>query len=109
MARKSKRDDWMPNPDCEAAYARTLETAHICAAALFGEKPTDDPAANASPEAMMHAMGMMYFLLRIDPKDLAALYDGPGSLADFDYKPFPPGYWLKQGVFGQVRTDLTPS
>ena len=102
MARKLKRNDWTPNPDCEAAYARAIETAHTCAAALFGEKPTDDPAANASPYALMHAMGMMYFLARLDPKDLAALSTGPGSFADFDYKPFPPGYWFKQGVFGQL-------
>ena len=84
MARKSKRPEWTPNPACEAAYDRILATAHLCAATLCGEKPTNDPSANASPQALMFAMGMMFFLARIDPAASAnpsrTLTAMPGSI-----------------------------
>ena len=47
-------------------------------------------------------MGMMYFLLRIDPRDARLLFTGEGSLADADYKPFPPGYVFRKGVFAEL-------
>ena len=67
-----------------AAYARAIETAHLAAASLCGEKPVADPARKASPRALFHAMGMMYFLARLNPRDMAALFTGPGSFADFE-------------------------
>jgi hypothetical protein len=96
MARKSKHHDWTPNPDCEAAYGRVLDTALICSAVLWGEKLESDRPEDAPPHVLIHAFGFIYFLRRIDPKDLAALSCGPGSFADFAYKPFPPGYWMKK-------------
>lgn len=105
MSRKIKSTDWSPNPDCEAAYGRILDTAHICAAALLGERLTQDPARDASPMALMHAMGMMYFLCRIDPKDLTAISTGPGSFADFAYKPFPSNFRPRKPILDVLRAS----
>ena len=106
MTRKMKSTDWSPNPDCEAAYGRILAIAHICAASLLGQKLTQDPARDASPMALLHAMGMMYFLCRIDPKDLAAISTGPGSFADFAYKPFPPNFRPNKPMFDVLTAVL---
>ena len=67
---------------------------------MLGEKPVED-INDASCPAMILAMGMGYFLLRIDPKDAEALYVGDGSFGDAGYKPFPPGYWFKKGAFAE--------
>lgn len=102
MARKSKLTNWAPSPECEAAYGRIVETAHLCAAVLAGEKPTDDPSSNASPQALMQAMGMIWFLARIDPADLVAFTTGPGSLADIAHGPLSLRRTPKKGVFAQM-------
>lgn len=102
MARKSKLTNWAPSPACEAAYGRIVATAHLCAAALTGEKPTDDPSSNASPQALMQAMGMIWFLLRIDPADLTAFTTGPGSLADIAHGPIPVPRGPRKAVFAQM-------
>lgn len=85
MARRSKRPEWTPSPASEAAYDGILATAHRCAAALTGERPSENPGADASPQALMFAMGMMFFLSRIDPADLAAFTTGPGSIAELPF------------------------
>ena len=77
-------------------------TAHLCAAALTGEKPTDDPSSNASPQALMQAMGMIWFLARIDPADLTAFTTGPGSLADIAHGPLPVSRAPRKAVFAQM-------
>ncbi len=91
MPRKPGRisADWKPNPEADAAFARIIDTAHLCAAALFGERPVAEPEKNAPPHLLQCAGGMLYFLCRIDPKDMVALASGPGSFADFNYRPFP--------------------
>jgi hypothetical protein len=93
-----------PNSSCECqeAYRRVLRIAHVSAAVLWGEKPTDDPERDASGRALLLATGMMYFLLRIDPEDARLLFMGKGSLGDLDYKPYPPGYFLKKGAFAAL-------
>lgn len=90
MARK-KRQDFTPDPECEAAFGRVVDTAHLCAATLFGEPRVDDPAKDASLRALLMAMGMVYFLLRIAPDDLRALLS-QGGFGALDWKPFPPDY-----------------
>ncbi len=102
MARKSRQPRWTPNPECEAAFERITRNAHQCAALLWGEKPCENPEEEASGRALMLAMAMSYFLCRIDPKDALALYSGKGSFADFDYKPYPPGYRVKDGLFSRL-------
>lgn len=101
MPRKSprKKPDWTPSPECETAYANAIETAHLAAASLLGEKPVDDPGRDASAAALMLAMAMVFFLVRLDPRDGGALYRGPGSFADFDYKPFDRSRWPKKSFF----------
>lgn len=101
MPRKSprKKPDWTPSPECETAYANAIGTAHLAAASLLGEKPVDNPERDASAAALKLAMAMMFFLLRLDPRDVGALYRGPGSLAEFDYKPFDRSRWPKKSVF----------
>ena len=103
MTRKSrdKTSNWTPTPECAAAYARAIETAHLAAASLCGEKPVADPARKASPRVLFHAMGMMFFLARLDPRDMAALFTGPGSFADFDHKPLPLNRWPKKSVLDE--------
>lgn len=98
MPRKPKAK-WTPNPECQAAYGRVIKTAHIAAATLFGEKPAENPEENASSRAFLMAAGMIYFLLRIDPKDARALFVGEGSFGSLNYKPYPPGHWLRNGPF----------
>jgi len=92
MPRRPDRDkaEWRPNPASDEAFTRIIDIAHRCAATLAGEKPVENPVKDASPAALHLAMAMAYFLCRIDPKDMVALASGPGSFADFDYKPFPP-------------------
>lgn len=103
MPRKSaKTDRWTPNPECQDAYERVIRTAHLSAAALWGEKPVDDPSKDASCRALMLAMGMMYFLLRIDPRNARLLFTGEGSLGEAGHEPFPPGYAFRRGVFAQL-------
>lgn len=103
MPRKSaKTDTWTPSPECQDAYERVIRTAHLSAAALWGEKPVDDPSEDASCRALMLAMGMTYFLLRIDPRDARLLFTGERSLGDAGYKPFPPGYVFRKGVFAEL-------
>ena len=97
MARR--KDDWQPNPACEAALGRVTRTAQICAASLFGEPACDDLAERLTPQAARQAAGMMYFLARISPDDIAALFAGPGSLADIAYTPFPPDHRPRGGLF----------
>jgi hypothetical protein len=87
MARK-KTPVFIPDPDYQAAYARAQETAHRCAAMLLGEEPVEDPSAQASLPALMAAMGMMYFLLRLDPAILRGLLSEDGIHVRF-WKPFP--------------------
>lgn len=82
--------DWKPSPECDEAFGRILEVAHRSAAAYLGQKPVADPIRDASLVALTHASAMIYFLFRVDPKDLVALASGPGSIADFDHRPFPP-------------------
>jgi hypothetical protein len=103
MARKTM-PEFTPDPEYEAAYCRAIDTADICAATLFGEKLVEDPARQASPRALMMAMGMIYFLLRLDPADLRALgaQDGFGDLC---WKPFPPDYVVRRnGPFADLLT-----
>jgi hypothetical protein len=50
---------------------------------------------------MLTAMAMVWFMLRIDPKDAALLYPGPGSFADVD-KPFPPEMRPSENGFGDL-------
>lgn len=88
MSRRQKHPDWTPNPECDAAWTRAIATAHQCAAVLLGEEQTDEPQDDASPEALLYAIGMLFFLARLAPGDLAALCTGPGSLADLPLKPF---------------------
>jgi hypothetical protein len=103
MPRKSaKTDRWTPSPEWQDAYERVIRTAHLSAAALWGEKPVDNPSEDASCRALMQAMGMMYFLLRIDPRDARLLFTGEGSPGNADYKPFPPGYVFRKGVFAEL-------
>jgi hypothetical protein len=102
MARRPKLTNWAPSPECEAAYNRIVETAHLCAAVLTGEKPTDDPSSNASPQALMQAMGMIWFLARIDPADLSAFTTGPGSLADIAHGPLALPRAPRKAMFAQM-------
>lgn len=99
MPRKAARarPEWKPSPECEAAFARIIDTAHRCAATFTGEKPAADPEKNASQAALILAGMMLWFLCRIDPKDMVALASGPGSFADFAYRPFPPLPKRKRG------------
>lgn len=84
MARKNKPDIAM-NPECNAALARVTKLADRLAAGLVGE----ELPACGRPEtaaASVLSSGMIYFLLRIDPADLHALFSDEGSLKRFAYK-----------------------
>jgi hypothetical protein len=89
MPRKIKTDDWVRTPEFEDAWRRTIDTAWQCAALFWGETPTQTPQRDASMLVTVTAMAMAFFMHRIDPKDAALLYVGPGSFADL-YKPYPP-------------------
>lgn len=91
-----------PNAKAKAAFGRIHETALVCAASLFGDKPPAD-VKDLSPEALRHAAGMMLFLTRIDPKDMAALVTGPGSFADFRYQPWPADFQAEKPLFAPVQ------
>ena len=68
--------DWKPSPECDEAFGRILEVAHRSAAAYLGQKPVADPIRDASLVALTHASAMIYFLFRVDPKDLALALKG---------------------------------
>ena len=102
MRRRIPLADWTPNPECEKAFAHALETAHLCAAAMWGERPSDKPERDASARALMLSGAMIYFLFRLDPDHLRALVTGPGSMEEWSYKPFPPGFALRKGIFAQM-------
>lgn len=86
MARRKRAD---PDPEFQAAYFRALETAEACAAALFGEPTGEGPEEeDASPRAEIMVMGMIYFLVRLDPADLRAL-SREGGFAAANWRPLP--------------------
>ncbi|MGB3501329.1 MAG: hypothetical protein WBA44_06885 [Mesorhizobium sp.] len=106
MPRSRKPYAHRPNAKAAAAFGRIRETAVICAASLFGEKPPAD-IEDLSPEALRHAAGMMLFLTRIDSKDMAALSTGPGSFADFRYQPWPADFQAEKPLFAPVQRAQT--
>ncbi len=106
MARtKTKKNDakWVPGPECQAAWNRILESAHVCAASLFGEKAAEDPD-DASIRIKVLATGMLYFLVRLDPNDARDLYFGENGLATLNHKPYPRNHKPREAPFA----DLLP-
>ena len=77
------------DPECEAALDRVTRLAHRCAATLFREKLSSAGEVR-TPHAWAMAMGMLYFLLRIGPADLHAIFLSDRSIGQFEFKPFPP-------------------
>ena len=102
MTKKPGKTQWTPRPEFQEAFERTMRTAHTAAAALWGEKPADDPVRDGSGRALLLATAMTYFLLRIDPRDARLLFTGPGSLDDADYRRLPSGYLIKNGAFAAL-------
>lgn len=98
------REQRMPGEACQKAFQQAIDTAMICAAALWGEKPMEDPN-DASGRVLMVWTAMVYFLFRLDPKVIHDLYFSENGFADANYKPFPPGYWLKKGIFAKWFTS----
>ena len=93
MARKKKPDIEL-SPEAAAAYDRVAGLAHQLAAMLFGEELSPDGEAAVAARSAM-AMGMLFFLLRIGPDDLHALFFAEGSFNQCEFKPYPPGYKMK--------------
>lgn len=97
---RKQQKQWVPGEACQQAMLRVLDTAHLSAAALWGEKPAENPN-DASSRALMAAIAMIYFLMRLDVKDIHDLYFSENGLASSGRKPFPPGYLIKKGVFAE--------
>ena len=93
MARKKKPDIEL-SPEAAAAYDRVVGLAQQLAAMLLGEELSAAGEVQ-TPHAAAIAMGMFFFLLRIGPDDLHALFFAEGSLNQCEFKPYPPGYKIK--------------
>ncbi len=107
MPRKTRTRDWVRTPEFEAAYHRSIATAWQCAALLWGEQPRAYPKRDASARVAVTAMAMVVFMHRIDPRDAALLFTGPGSFADF-YKPYPPDMKPWANSFGDLWPPAPP-
>jgi len=95
MPRKTKSAAWVRTPEFEAAVHRAIAAAWQCAALFWEEAPKACPERDASERVKLTVMAMILFMTRIDPKDAAHIYAGPGSFADF-YRPYPPE-WAPSG------------
>ncbi|WP_421864897.1 hypothetical protein [Parvibaculum sp.] len=100
MPRRPKTP-WVPSPEFQAAYERVRKTAHYAAAALTGDEVTDDPDKDAAQVTILFMLAMIYFLCRIDPRDIEMLYAREGGFGELDFKPFPAGYTPGKGPFAE--------
>ena len=78
--------------ECGEAFDRLVALADQLAAMLTGDPLSDGAGRAATRRAKALAMGMVYFLLRADPRDLHATFFAKGSFAQCAFKPFPVGY-----------------
>jgi hypothetical protein len=83
------------SPECAEAYERLVDLASRLAAMLTGDPACPDTGIADSARSHALAMGMVYFLLRCDPRDIEAVFSGEGSLAQFDWKPYPAGFTME--------------
>lgn len=79
-----------PSPEADAALLRLTRLAHAIGALLAGDPESGESLEPASPLAAALAMGMIYFVVRLDPADVRALHVGPGSLGELPRAPLPP-------------------
>lgn len=87
MSRRPRTDTPL-NPETEAAYRNVLALAHRLAAGLVGEGGSiGTDGTSDAPRAAALAAAMLYFVLRISPGDMRALFLDEGSMADFAFVP----------------------
>jgi len=91
MGRK-KRTEIEYSAECQEALERLTALAHYLAAMLTGDPLSEETGLTATPRSQALAMGMMYFLIRLDPKDLYATFFAEKSLNQLPFTPFPAGY-----------------
>lgn len=97
---------WNTTPAFEEAYDRLVRTSEICAAVLWGGEASDDPGSPQEMLALVTSKAMQYFLMRMDPRDVKALYDGPGTFADLAYKPFPRDFKPHGAAFRRLMPQV---
>lgn len=81
--------------ECEEAYDRLVALADQLAAMLTGDPLSDKTGQVTTPRAHALVMGMIYFMLRADPRDLHTVFFTERSLAQFErgpLKPLPEGH-----------------
>ncbi len=83
------------SPECEEAYERLVTLADHLSAMLTGDPASPETGIAYSARSHALATGMIYFLLRCDPSDIQTVFFGEGSLAQFNYKPYPAGFTME--------------
>jgi len=86
MARNRKKSDIDINNECQEAYARLVTLAHQIASTLTGDPISPETGQTQTARSLALAVGMLYFLLRIEPDDMKAVFFGERSLAQFPFK-----------------------
>ncbi len=94
MARNRKKSDIDISDECQEAYARLVTLAHRLAATLTGDAISPETGQTQTARSLALATGMLYFLLRIEPDDMQAVFFGDRSLAQFPFKSGMPGDML---------------
>ncbi len=86
MAR-SKKSDIPLTPQCQAALARMVASAHRMASDLTGDPLEEETGLAESGRSMALSMAMVFYLLRLDPRDIHAAFFAEGSMNRFAYAP----------------------
>src|SRR5689334_789428 len=86
MARK-KHDEIDISPECDEAFERVVELADRLAVTLTGDPCDPLSGAPYTGRATAMSLGMIYFLLRIGPDDLHALFFAERSMSQFKFNP----------------------
>ncbi len=89
MARSRKKSDI--SDESQEAYARMVTLAHQIASTLTGDAISPETGQTQTARSLALATGMLYFLLRIEPDDMQAVFFGNRSLAQFPFKSGMPG------------------
>ncbi len=86
MARNRKKANADISDECREGYSRLVALAHQTASVLTGDAVSPETRQTQTARSLALATGMLYFMLRIDPDDMYAVFFGDRSLGQFPFK-----------------------